>query len=232
MINATTIQRLTLMAVIAGLLVGFAGHAHAQQDGVDFSLWPPAVSQTITVAPGNYILQPGIPGCGDQRDTRFADTVTAVSTLVFRNWGWSTFLAAQGGAFTGWFVTQLQQEVANGTSSSIAQFFSDISASPRYATCGTVVLVAPQGYHFAYNAIGIAYDQGVDPTSIAPGALCDDGSDPPYVKCRQGYAAWRIVRYDKYIVAQFVNWSSKTRIAGLSGPMLPDTPPPMFGSPY
>lgn len=221
MTKRTAIQRLTLMAATAGLFVGLGTQAHAQLYGVgvQFVNGIGTVNQTITVAPGNHILQAGIPPCDDQRDTRFANTIGAVSTVVLGNWGWNPFLAQQGGALTVQFVTRFQQEAA-GSGGTIAQFFSDMGASPRYAKCGTVVLIAPQGSHFT-NAIAIAYNQGVDPNSIAPNALCDDGSDPPYAKCRQPYAAWRIVVYNKYIVAMFINWSDYTRQAGLTGILAP-----------
>jgi hypothetical protein len=203
---------LMLLFVVASTLFVVAG-AHAQ------IITP---HQTITVDPGDYILQPGIPQCGDHRDTRVGETVDAVTTLLARSKGWSATLAKVGGAFAGQFVTELQKEVARGTSGSIAQFFNDIGVSPRYATCGTVVLVAPEGWHFV-DAKGGAHDLGQESLEGTPEALCDVPNEP-YVKCHVPDAAWMIVRGPKVIVGTFVNWARETRVAGLGGVAVPDNP--------
>jgi hypothetical protein len=193
------------------------------------------VNQIITVDPGDYILQPGIPQCGDHRDTRVGETVDAVTTLLARSKGWSAALAKTGGALAGQFVTELQEEVARGTSGSIAQFFNDIGVSPRYATCGTVVLVAPEGWHFI-DAKGGAVNSGQESLEGTPASICDD-PDEPYVKCHVPDAAWMIIRGPKFIVGTFVNWARETRVAVLGGLAVPDNPgqfsqpPSMFGPP-
>ncbi len=97
-----------------------------------------------------------------------------------------------------------------------------MNASPRYATCGTIVLVAPQGWHFV-DALPGAWSYYTNP--FAPGAniACNVPSgQPPYVKCQIPDAVWIVVRYPNYIVATFVNWSQETRIADLEAPIAPN----------
>jgi hypothetical protein len=229
MIKRPTTHRRTLMALVAGLLVGLSGLAHAQ-DGINWAPlqvgMPPSVDQYIVVAPGDYILQPGIPGCGDHRDTRFSDSVNVISSILLRSWGWGAVLARQGGAFTGWFVTQFQQEAAKGTSGSIAQFASDMGASPRYATCGTAVLVAPAGWHFIMNSVLPAeWNQTDNPATLGTSMICNVPSgQEPYVKCHAPDAAWMVAVYPKYVVGTFINWARETRIADLSALIAPDQP--------
>jgi len=222
--RAQAFRKLMLLAAInLGLFAGLPSQAHAQQLQLDGGInWapynnaglPPVVYQQALVAPGDYILQPGIPGCGDQRDTRVGQTAQAVATLLLYKSGVGAFLAINGGALAGQLVTQLQQQTA-GTGGSIAQLASDLGVSPRYATCGTIVLVAPQGWHFI-DAQPAAWNYGTDP--FAPGAniACDVASgQPPYVKCRVPDAAWIVVRYPNYVVATFINWARETRVADL-----------------
>lgn len=183
----------------------------------------PYVYQSLTVGPGDYILQSGVPACSDHRDTRIGDTAAAVTTLLLRKTGIGALLAYEGGSFAGEFITQLQRESANWAGG-IAQFFSDIGASPRYATCGTAVLIAPQGWHIV-NVVGQAYNQGDLTSHVGPLSLdyanCSRGQEP-YVKCNVPDANWMIVRDGRVAVGVFRNWARETRTAQLSAYIAPD----------
>jgi hypothetical protein len=108
----------TIAVAVVGLFLSLSANAQGGS-GID---WSPVrfggnayVYQYITVDPGQYILEPGIPQCGDHRDTRMGDEAQALASSFLYGTGIGSFLAKQGGSFVGNFVTQYQTEVGNVT---------------------------------------------------------------------------------------------------------------------
>jgi hypothetical protein len=206
------------MAVaVVGLFLSLSANAQGG-GGIDWSPvqfgGDPYVYQYITVDPGQYILEPGIPQCGDQRDTRMGDEANALASSFLYATGAGSFLAKQGGSLFGNFVTQYQTEVGNATSGTIAQVLSDLGVVSRYAACGTVVLVVPEHYHVVQIMAG-AKDAAGAWTMPVSSTACDQ-PEIPYVKCRVPDAAWMNVQYGQIVMGTFVNWSRQVRDAYLS----------------
>lgn len=210
---------LNMKKVAVSILMALPAAALAQQNGgVDWSpvqfRGDPYVYQYITVQPGQYILQPGIPACGDHRDTRMADTARAATTLALARTGVGAPLAYVGGSLAGQFVSQFQNEVGY-MGGSIAQLLSDIGASPRYAACGTIALVVPQGYHVA-KVSAFAWNANQNVMSLPVEATTCNVPQEPYLKCHVPDGAWTLLQNGNVVVGTFINWARETRTAFVS----------------
>lgn len=191
-------------------------------------MWPPVnnpynvkptVGQDIYVGPGDYIVDPEskIPGCGDQRDKHVQEEVTALSTaLIAGAYPALSALAPVGGALAGQLVSQLQAQVGK-TGGFVSTLLFETGYSPRYANCGTVTLVVPDGYHI--TKIMPRAMEGNDFGNLdasgrpIPFGDCAE-SFQQYEICAVGWSAWTFRVQGNVVVAVFKNWSGdRTRLA-------------------
>jgi hypothetical protein len=83
----------------------------------------------------------------DGREGKAGAQAAALSTaLIAKSSPALAALAPVGGALVGQVVGQVQQELAK-TGETIAELLSSLGASPRHASCGTAVLIVPEGHH-------------------------------------------------------------------------------------
>jgi hypothetical protein len=196
-------------------LVGLPVKAQVLQSGI---MWPPAynpynvqpaVMEDMLVPPGDYILQPGIPQCQDGRLSMAAQQASQVSAaLITKAYPSVAAFAQFGGAIVGQYVNQIQREVA-GFGGSLAVLFSDLGLSPRYAACGTALLVIPEGYHIT-RYMYMAKDVNAPWNQASDLPLCET-QEPPYLKCPIVDAAFQNTQAGNVVISTFINWARETR---------------------
>jgi hypothetical protein len=109
------------------------------------------------------------------------------------------------GALVGELVKELQTQLAS-TSGSVADLLSSLGASPRYASCGTAVLIVPEGYHvrdMKENARNLN-----DPTPTFPQCTIEQ---PPYLRCPIPDTAFANTQAGNVFIATFINWAQEAR---------------------
>jgi len=175
------------------------------QGGVVWDPNQPFIIQELLVGPGDYILQPGVPYCADNRDERAgAAAQELVDGIMRRATPTLAAFATLGGILAGQFVTQLQYEIRN-TGGTIAQLLSDIGLSPRCANCGTAVLIVPAGYHVT-SVVNLAKDENGPWPMNACGV-----QQPPYMRCLIPDLAFQNVQAGNVVISTVINWARETR---------------------
>jgi hypothetical protein len=165
--------------------------------------------QDLIVGPGDYILEKGVPTCKDGRTSRAGDQASLLAQAFITNSiPILAPLAKQGGALAGQFVTDLQQEVAKGTAGFLASLASQLGVSPRYATCGTFVLVAPAGYQIYGYAFRAQDQQKWLDTGLSVNCT---KQEPPYLSCPLPDARFFTVLNGNVMISTFINWAREVR---------------------
>lgn len=181
-----------LLFVILGW-TGFLGSrpAVAQQEYT--------ASETWTVGPGDYILQPGVPDCGGHEFDAIGAAAQAIAAY------------RMGGIYgsLGSVLTTAAQQFQPQIGGAAGQILDSIFGSNRYANCVPVSVVIPVGSH----VVTIQY-QAADQTGSRP---CIIGQD-----CQIAWSRFDGAQYfpagDSLIVSSiFRNWSAdRTRTATMT----------------
>jgi len=170
---------------------------------------PGQVYQDMVVEPGDYILAEGVPQCRDGRISKAGEQATALSTALITNaYPALAPIAQYGGAMVGQFVSAMQAELAKSTAGTLASLFSNLGLSPRYAACGTAVLVVPMGYHITGRSFLAQNNAAWRSGSLL--LKCDIPS-PPYLKCPLPDGLFANTGDGNVTISTFINWSRDTR---------------------
>jgi len=165
--------------------------------------------QDLIVQPGDYILENGVPACKDGRISKAGEQAAFLSqAFITKSLPMLAPLAEQGGALAGQFVTGLQQEVAKGTAGTLASLAAQLGLSPRYATCGTFVLVAPAGYHIIGYAFRAQNEQKWLDTGLTENCTKQEA---PYLSCPIPDARFFTVLNGNVMISTFINWAREVR---------------------
>ena len=180
------------------------------------------VFQDLIVQPGDYIRDKGSPTCKDGRISKAAEQAAylAQGFLTGALPGLAP-LAQQGGALEGEFVTRLKEEAAKGTSATLVSLASQFGLSPRYAACGTFVLVVPKGYH----VIGHKFMAHNEQEWLSSGLLLDCTTEQnPYVVCPIPDGRFFTVLNGNVAISTFINWAREARFVRVIIYFAPNNP--------
>jgi hypothetical protein len=155
------------------------------------------------------MIASGVPDCADGRLSKQAKQADELFTgLVSGAYPYLAPVAKLGGSLLGQFVNQYQAEVAKGTSGALAELATEMGVSPRYAQCGTSVLVVPLGYQIT----GYRY-LAQNNWDWQHGSLLQDCNiqQPPYLVCPLPDGRFQNTTAGNVVISTFINWAREVR---------------------